>query len=139
MSRSAIHPGEHLADAIEGMGISAAELAREIRVPANRVTAILHGSRSITADTALRLARYFSTSAEFWLNLQQIYELRKAQQELGAQIKDIPRGKAEWREDNPLAALDIFLKTHQEFEIDPHYTRLHVTSNPAGFLKRLAK
>ena len=94
MARSAIHPGEHLAEAIDAMGITAAQLARDIKVPANRVTGILHFTRAITADTALRLGRYFGTSPEFWMNLQQIYELRRAEQELGDDIKSIPRRKA---------------------------------------------
>jgi len=94
MTRSAIHPGEHLADAIAAMGITAAQLARDIQVPANRVTGILHGTRAITADTALRLGRYFGTSAEFWMNLQQLYELRRAEREIGRRIKTIPRAKA---------------------------------------------
>jgi antitoxin HigA-1 len=94
MARSAIHPGEHLADAIAAMGITAAQLARDIQVPANRVTSILHGTRAITADTALRLSRYFDTSPEFWMNLQQLYELRLAEKEIGQGIKAIPRGRA---------------------------------------------
>jgi antitoxin HigA-1 len=93
MTRSAIHPGEHLADAIEALGITAARLARDIQVPANRVTGILHGARAITADTALRLGRYFGTSAAFWMNLQQLYELRHAEKQIGKNIKLIPRGK----------------------------------------------
>ena len=83
MARSAIHPGEHLADAIEGMGITAARLARDIDVPPNRITGILHGTRGITADTALRLGRYLGMSAAFWMNLQQLYDLRRAEQEIG--------------------------------------------------------
>jgi addiction module HigA family antidote len=94
MARSIIHPGEHLADAIETLGVTAAQLARDIQVPANRVTGILHGTRSITADTALRLARYFDTSAAFWMNLQQTYELRRAEKENGEAINAIPRGRA---------------------------------------------
>ena len=93
MARSAIHPGEHLAEALESMGITAAQLARDIRVPPNRITGILHFARAITADTALRLGRYFGTSAVFWMNLQQLYELRRAEQEIGNTIKAIPRGK----------------------------------------------
>ena len=93
MARSAIHPGEHLAEAINAIGITAAQLARDIRVPPNRITGILHFTRAITADTALRLARYFGTSAAFWMNLQQLYELRRAEQELGTAIRAIPRGK----------------------------------------------
>jgi addiction module HigA family antidote len=93
MARSAIHPGEHLAEAIAAMGITAAQLARDIQVPANRVTGILHGRRAVTADTALRLGRYFNTSPEFWMNLQQLYELRRAAREIGGKIKTIRRGK----------------------------------------------
>ena len=91
MTRSAIHPGEHLADAIAAAGITAAQLARDLRVPANRVTAILHGTRAVTADTALRLGRYFGTSPQFWLNLQQLYELRLAEKKIGARIKAVPQ------------------------------------------------
>jgi addiction module HigA family antidote len=89
MARSAIHPGEHLADAIEAMGITAAQVARDIRVPPNRITGILHGSRAITADTALRFGLYFGTSAEFWMNLQQRYELRRATEQIGSDIETI--------------------------------------------------
>jgi antitoxin HigA-1 len=93
MARTPIHPGEHLADAMEGLGINAHQLAQAIRVPPNRITAILNGSRAVTADTALRFGRYFGTSAEFWLNLQQLYDLRRAQREIGATLKGIRRGK----------------------------------------------
>jgi len=74
----AIHPGEHLRDELEELGLSARAFAKLLDIPVNRVTQILNGQRGITADTALRLARYFGTSAEFWMNLQQIYELRLA-------------------------------------------------------------
>ncbi len=94
MARSAIHPGEHLADAMAALGVTAAQLARDIQVPANRVTGILHGTRAVTADTALRLGRYFGTSAEFWMNLQQIYELRRASAAIGSGIKAIPCRKS---------------------------------------------
>jgi addiction module HigA family antidote len=94
MARSAIHPGEHLAEAIGAMGITAAQLARDIRVPANRISAVLHGRRAITADTALRLGRYFDTSPEFWMNLQQLYELRQAAKHIGTGIRTVPRGKS---------------------------------------------
>lgn len=78
----AIHPGEHLAAELEELGMSAAALARNLAVPTNRVTAILKGQRSVTADTALRLARFFGTSPNFWLNLQNLYDLRIAEQKL---------------------------------------------------------
>ena len=89
MAPSAIHPGEHLAEAIEAIGGTAAQLARDIGVPPNRVAGILHGTRGVTADTALRLGRYFGTSAAFWMNLQQIYDLRRAEQALGDSLSRI--------------------------------------------------
>ena len=81
-----IHPGENLAVEIEELGISASALARVLDVPANRVTGVVNGKRAITADTALRLARYFGTSARFWMNLQQSYDLALAERELGPAI-----------------------------------------------------
>ena len=85
MAIPAIHPGEHLAEELKELGMSAAELARQLGVPTNRVTEILNGRRAITGDTALRLAHFFGTTAEFWLNLQSLYELRVAQKEEGGQ------------------------------------------------------
>lgn len=87
----AIHPGEHLAEELKELKMSAAELARQIDVPTNRVTQILNGTRAITGDTALRLGHFFGTSAEFWLNLQSLYELRLAQQKAGKSIKALPK------------------------------------------------
>ena len=91
MARPAIHPGEHLAEQLKALGMSAAALARQLKVPTNRITHILNGQRAITGDTALRLGHFFGTSAEFWLNLQKIYELRVAERELGADIRKLPR------------------------------------------------
>ena len=91
MARTPIHPGEHLAEELRELNISAAELARQIDVPVNRVTGIINGQRSITADTALRLGHWFGTSPEFWLNLQKLYELRMARQEIGERVKKLPR------------------------------------------------
>jgi addiction module HigA family antidote len=91
MARTAIHPGEHLAEELHELGLSAAELARQIEVPVNRITGIINGQRGITADTALRLGHWFGTSAEFWLNLQTLYELRLARQEAGARVARLPR------------------------------------------------
>jgi addiction module HigA family antidote len=91
MARTAIHPGEHLAEELKELGISAAELARQIDVPVNRVTGIINGQRGITADTALRLGHWFGTSPEFWLNLQQLYELRLARKEIGDRVQKLPR------------------------------------------------
>jgi addiction module HigA family antidote len=90
MSRIAIHPGEHLAEELDALKMSAAELARRLSVPTNRVTAILNGQRAITGDSALRLAHFFGTSAEFWLNLQNVYELRLAEAKTGKAIKKLP-------------------------------------------------
>src|SRR5580700_7860812 len=90
MPVAAIHPGEHLAEELDALDMSAAELARRIRVPTNRVTQIMNGTRSITGDTALRLAHFFGTSAQFWLNLQSLYELRLAEQKAGKSIKALP-------------------------------------------------
>ena len=91
MARSAIHPGEHLAEELDDLGISAAELARQIEVPVNRITAIMNGQRGVTADTALRLGHWFGTSPEYWLNLQKLYELRLAQSEVGDRVRKLPR------------------------------------------------
>ena len=90
MALTAIHPGEHLAEELEALDMSAAELARKIDVPTNRVTQILNGTRAITGDTALRLAHFFGTSAQFWLNLQSLYDLRLAQEKAGKSIKALP-------------------------------------------------
>ncbi len=91
MARTAIHPGEHLAEQLEELGMSAAELARQIRVPTNRVTQVLNGQRAVTGDTALRLGHFFGTSAEFWLNLQKLYELRVAERAAGKAVRALPR------------------------------------------------
>jgi antitoxin HigA-1 len=93
MPVTAIHPGEHLAEELEALQMSAAELARKLGVPTNRITQILNGTRSITGDTALRLAHFFGTSPQFWLNLQTLYDLRLAQQKTGRSIKSLPRLK----------------------------------------------
>jgi antitoxin HigA-1 len=86
----AIHPGKHLAEELKALGMSAASLARKLGVPTNRVTGILNGHRAITGDTALRLGHFFGTSAQFWLNLQSLYELRLAQRKAGKSIKLLP-------------------------------------------------
>ena len=90
MALPAIHPGEHLAEELEALDISASELARKLGVPTNRVTQILNGTRAVTGDTALRLAHFFGTSAQFWLNLQSLHDLRLAQQKAGKSIKALP-------------------------------------------------
>ncbi len=93
MGLTAIHPGEHLAEELEALNMSAAELARKIGVPTNRITQILHGTRAITGDTALRLTHFFGTTPQFWLNLQSLYELRLAQAKAGRSIQQLPRLK----------------------------------------------
>ena len=89
MARTPIHPGEILGDELVELGMSAAELARAIHVPANRVSQIIAGKRAVTADTALRLGRWFGTGPQLWLNLQQSYELRLAERDCGADIARI--------------------------------------------------
>jgi len=88
MKRIPTHPGEILKDVLEIRGLSGNRLALALRVPANRITGILNGSRSITAETALRLAAYFSNDAQFWMNLQTQYDLAIAGEKLGSAIKN---------------------------------------------------
>jgi addiction module HigA family antidote len=90
MARLAIPPGDHLAEELSALEMSAAELARQLGVPTNRATGILNGQRAITGDTALRLGHFFGTSPEFWLNLQSLYELRLADQRVGKTIRALP-------------------------------------------------
>ena len=90
MARTPIHPGEILADELEELGVSPTELSRQIRVPANRISQIINGKRSITGDTALRLAHWFGTSPQFWMNLQALYDVRIAEEEAGTEIKTLP-------------------------------------------------
>lgn len=91
MSRPAVHPGEILADELAELGITATELSRQINVPPNRVTQIIHGRRAITGDTALRLGHWFRMSAQFWLNLQASHDLRLAEERAGNEIADLPQ------------------------------------------------
>ena len=90
MAVTALHPGEHLAEELKALDMSAAELARQLDVPTNRITQILNRTRAITGDTALRLAHFFGTSAEFWLNLQSLYDIRMAHAKAGKSIKALP-------------------------------------------------
>ena len=90
MARTPIHPGETLADELEALGVSPTELSRQIRVPANRISQIINGKRSITGDTALRLAHWFGTSPQFWMNLQALYDVRIAEEDAGTEIKTLP-------------------------------------------------
>ena len=95
MARTPIHPGEILSDELQELGLSAKRLAENLSVPPNRLYQILAGKRSLTADTALRLSRYFGMSAAFWMNLQSAYELDLARQQNGEAI-DIPSPLVRW-------------------------------------------
>lgn len=86
----AVHPGEILSEELEALGMSAAELARQIGVPPNRISQILAGKRAITADTALRLAHWFGTSAQLWIGLQNAYDLFLAEQAAAEEIAKLP-------------------------------------------------
>ena len=88
-----VHPGEVLREELDDVGLSASSLAKAIGVPINRITAILNGGRGITADTALRLGRYFDTTTRFWLNLQQTWQIRQAEMEAGTRVLEriVPR------------------------------------------------
>jgi addiction module HigA family antidote len=80
------HPGETLADELAARGLSASALALKLRVPANRISDILRGRRAVSAETALRLGRYFGTGAKFWVDLQAAYDLAVAERDFGAII-----------------------------------------------------
>ena len=90
MGRAANHPGEHLAEQLEALELSAAQLGRRLQVPGNRISQIVTGQRAISGDAALRLGHLFGTSPQFWLNLQATYDLRVAEQKIGAMIKSMP-------------------------------------------------
>lgn len=112
MSRTPIHPGETLRADLEALGMSAAELARQIIVPVNRITQILNGARAVTGDTALRLGHFFNTSPEFWLNLQKLYDLRMAAQAKGDEVARLPRfNSALWAQRNKPHKTDSRVKT----------------------------
>lgn len=90
MARTPIHPGEVLKDELKELDLSARKLAELIEVPPNRLYQIVAGKRALTADTALRLGRYFGMSPEFWTNLQSAYELDLARRNTGNLIESIP-------------------------------------------------
>jgi addiction module HigA family antidote len=90
MARPAIHPGEILADELGELGVTPTELARQIAVPANRISEIIRGRRGITGDTALRLGHWFGTAPQFWSNLQTAYDLREAADRAGTSIDTLP-------------------------------------------------
>lgn len=86
-----IHPGQILSEELSELGVTPTELARQLQVPANRISQIVNGKRAITGDTALRLGRWFGMNPRFWLNLQQEYELMQAEATMGQEIENIPR------------------------------------------------
>ena len=87
MARDPIHPGKFLADELDALGMSVPQVAEVLHVPANRIYQLLKGQRALTADTALRLSQWLGTSAEMWINLQKLYELRLAEREAGEKIR----------------------------------------------------
>ncbi|HRA94975.1 MAG: HigA family addiction module antidote protein [Hyphomicrobiales bacterium] len=90
MTRQPIHPGEILSDELAELSLSASALARQIKVPPNRISQIIQGKRAITGDTALRLGHWFGTNPQFWLNLQSQYDLRLAEAEAGKEVRKLP-------------------------------------------------
>lgn len=108
MARTPIHPGETLREDLEALGMSAAELSRQLAVPVNRITQILNGARAVTGDTALRLGHFFNTSPEFWLNLQKLYELRLAEQTKGDEVARLPKfDAATWGKRGSIGQLEL--------------------------------
>ncbi|MEN3975131.1 HigA family addiction module antitoxin [Emcibacter sp. SYSU 3D8] len=91
MSKAPVHPGQYLADALQDIGVTPTELARQIDVPANRLSEIIRGRRSITGDTALRLSHWLGTTPQFWMNLQSAHDLRVAALRAGEAIGKLPR------------------------------------------------
>lgn len=104
MPRTPIHPGVVLADELGELDVSPTELSRQIRVPANRISQIINGKRAITGDTALRLAHWFGTSPQFWMNLQALHDVRVAEREAGTEIRRLPTRRAHSRSDRSQAA-----------------------------------
>ena len=94
-----VHPGEILTDELAELGISAARLAEDLSIPANRLYQIIRGQRAVTADTALRLGRWFGMDADFWMNLQKLYDLRTAEVEKGAEIRRTVKVRAKRKEE----------------------------------------
>lgn len=90
MAAAAHHPGEVLAHKLEALGITPTELARQLHVPANRITQIVNGQRGITGDSALRLAHWFGNEPEFWMTLQSRYDLQVAKRDIGSEIEELP-------------------------------------------------
>lgn len=108
MARKPIHPGETLGENLDALNMTPTELARQIDVVPNRISQIVKGKRSVTGDTALRLGRFFNMSAEFWINLQTIYDLRIAEQESGVAIAKLPvLDMQTWQKENRTGQMDL--------------------------------
>ena len=90
MLKHAVHPGEILKDELAEIGVTPTELARQIGVPANRVSQVINGKRAVTGDTALRLGHWFGMEPQFWMNLQAQFDLVAADRDAGAAIKVLP-------------------------------------------------
>ena len=90
MLKIAVHPGEILGDELKGLDVTPTELARQLRVPPNRISQIIAGKRSISGDTALRLGHWFGTSPQFWINLQSQFDLAVADKRHGDAIRALP-------------------------------------------------
>lgn len=90
MFKRAVHPGIILRDELEELGITPAEFARQINVPANRISQIIAGKRSITGDTALRFGHWFGVEPQFWMNLQTQFDLVNAETAVGEEIRKLP-------------------------------------------------
>ena len=90
MPRQPVHPGEILNDELSELNLSASALARQIKVPPNRISQIIQGKRAITGDTALRLGHWFGMNPQFWLNLQSQFDLRVAEAEAGKEVRKLP-------------------------------------------------
>jgi addiction module HigA family antidote len=134
MPRPAVHPGEILRDELLELGVTPTELSRQIHVPPNRVTEIIHGRRSITGDTALRLGRWFGSSARFWLNLQSAHDIRAAEERAGKEIErikrrpdapDAPAAKRQERANELLAAM-LFGRKRPDASTDDDILKLKV-------------
>ena len=101
MLQHAAHPGEVLKDELSELGITPTELARQINVPAGRMSLIINGKRAITGDTALRLGHWFKTDPQFWMNLQAQFDLLAARRAAGKSIQALPTRPAETRDHEP--------------------------------------
>ena len=105
--RDPIHPGEHLADELQEIGINGHQLAKRLNVPPNRISQIINGKRAVTADTAMRLGKFFGTGAVIWLNLQQKYDLEVARKMEGEDLKKIKPYKAPKQKTPQRAGLNL--------------------------------